>query len=87
VTRTGIHTGEVEIRDADVAGLAVHLASRIMDRAGPGEIWVSNTVKDLVVGSDFHFNDRGSHSLKGLDGEWRLFSVETGWPVSTSRSP
>jgi len=87
VTRTGIHTGEVEIRDADVAGLAVHLASRIMDRAGPGEIWVSNTVKDLVVGSDFHFNDRGSHSLKGLDGEWRLFSVETGRPVSTSRSP
>jgi class 3 adenylate cyclase/pimeloyl-ACP methyl ester carboxylesterase len=77
-TRTGIHSGEVERRHDDVAGLAVHLASRIMDRAEPGEIWVSNTVKDLVTGSDFHFTDRGIHSLKGLGEEWRLFSVESG---------
>jgi class 3 adenylate cyclase len=78
VTRTGIHTGEVESGRDDVTGLAVHLASRIMDTAGPGEIWVSGTVKDLVVGSGFTFEDRGNHSLKGLDEEWRLYSVETG---------
>lgn len=77
-TRTGIHSGEVEIRDSDIAGLAVHLASRIMNRAEPGEIWVSSTVKDLVVGSHFRFTERGSHTLKGLEDEWRLFSVDTG---------
>ena len=77
-TRTGIHSGEVERRRDDVAGVAVHLASRIMDRAEPGEIWVSNTVKDLVAGSDFHFTDRGVHALKGLGEEWRLFSLESG---------
>jgi class 3 adenylate cyclase len=78
MTRTGIHTGEVEVGRDDVTGLAVHLASRIMDTAGPGEIWVSGTVKDLVVGSGFTFDDRGSHALKGLDDDWRLFSVVTG---------
>jgi class 3 adenylate cyclase/pimeloyl-ACP methyl ester carboxylesterase len=76
-TRTGIHTGEVEMRDDDIAGVAVHLASRIMNSAEPGEIWVSSTVKDLVVGSDFRFTSRGDHTLKGIADEWRLFSVET----------
>lgn len=57
-TRTGIHTGEVESRGADIAGIGVHLASRIMSEAEPGEIWVSSTVKELVAGSDFHFSDR-----------------------------
>lgn len=75
-TRTGIHTAEVERRGDDVAGLGVHVASRIMDAAGAGEILVSGTVKDLAFGSDFRFRDRGHHSLKGLDGEWHLFAVE-----------
>jgi class 3 adenylate cyclase/pimeloyl-ACP methyl ester carboxylesterase len=75
--RTGIHTGEIELRGSDdVAGLGVHLAARIMGEASPGEILTSNTVKDLVVGSDFRFDDRGLHSLKGFDEEWRLFAVE-----------
>ena len=75
--RTGIHTGEIELRGSDdVAGLGVHLAARIMNEASPGEILTSNTVKDLVVGSDFRFDDRGLHSLKGFDEEWRLFAVE-----------
>lgn len=73
--RTGIHTGEVEVRGDDVGGLAVHLASRVMDVAEPGQILVSRTVKDLVVGADLSFEDRGLDMLKGLEGEWHLFSV------------
>ncbi len=71
--RTGIHTGEVERSGDDVGGIAVHLAARIMDRAEPGEILVSRTVKDLVVGSDLAFTDRGVHSLKGIDEPWQLY--------------
>jgi class 3 adenylate cyclase/pimeloyl-ACP methyl ester carboxylesterase len=74
--RMGIHTGEVVARADGVGGLAVHLASRVMDLAGPGEILTSRTVKDLVVGSDFAFVDRGTRRLKGFDGEWQLYSVE-----------
>jgi class 3 adenylate cyclase len=77
-TRTGIHTGEVEIRGDDVGGLAVHLTSRVMDLAAAGEILVSPTVKDLVVGSDYRFEDRGQHTLNGFEGEWQLFSVQIG---------
>jgi class 3 adenylate cyclase len=73
--RTGIHTGEVELRGDDVGGMAVHLAARIMGEAGTGEILVSRTVKDLVVGSDLVFEDRGTHVLKGIDGEWQLLAV------------
>jgi class 3 adenylate cyclase len=73
--RTGIHTGEVEMRGEDVGGMAVHLAARIMGEAGTGEILVSRTVKDLVVGSDLAFADRGTHHLKGIEGEWQLLSV------------
>jgi class 3 adenylate cyclase len=73
--RTGIHTGEIEIRGDDVGGIAVHLAARIMSEAGADEILVSRTVKDLVVGSDLVFEDRGAHSLKGIGEEWQLFAV------------
>ena len=73
--RTGIHTGEIELRGDDVGGIAVHLAARIMAQAGPGEILVSRTVKDLVVGSNISFDDRGTHRLKGIDGDWPLLAV------------
>jgi class 3 adenylate cyclase len=76
--RCGIHTGEVELRGDDVRGLAVHLAARIMATAEPEEILVSATVKDLVIGSEIAFQDRGAHSLKGMDGRWRLYSVMRG---------
>ena len=72
VLRTGIHTGEVELRGDDVGGMAVHLAARIVAGAGEGEVLVSRTVKDLVVGSDLAFDDHGMHHLKGIDGEWQL---------------
>ncbi|MFQ5967983.1 MAG: adenylate/guanylate cyclase domain-containing protein [Acidimicrobiia bacterium] len=73
--RTGIHAGEIEILDNDVAGIAVHLAARIMAAAGAGEIMVSRTVRDLVVGSGISFKDRGSYTLKGIEGEWQLYLV------------
>jgi class 3 adenylate cyclase len=69
-----LHTGEVE-RGDDVAGLAVHLASRIMNAAGSGEILVSRTVHDLVIGSELSFTDRGEHELKGISEPWRLYAV------------
>lgn len=74
--RTGIHMGEIETRDSDVGGVAVHLASRVMSAAAPGEILVSRTVKDLVIGSGIVFSDRGAHHLKGIEGEWQLYSVD-----------
>jgi len=73
--RAGLHTGELEIMDGDLGGLAVHIAARVMDTAGPSEVLVSSTVKDLVVGSGIDFEDRGPHELKGVPGEWRLFAV------------
>jgi len=73
--RAGIHTGECEMQDRKLTGVAVHLASRIQALAAPGEILVSSTVKDLGVGSPFHFEDRGEHALKGLPGAWHLFSL------------
>jgi class 3 adenylate cyclase len=73
--RIGLHTGECEISGADVAGIAVHIASRIQSLAGSGEILVSGTVHDLVAGSGLSFADRGRHKLKGIEGEWPLFAV------------
>jgi pimeloyl-ACP methyl ester carboxylesterase len=73
--RAGLHTGECELRPADVAGIAVHTAARIAALAGPGEILASSTVKDLVAGSGIEFEDRGVHELKGVPGGWRLFAV------------
>ncbi len=59
----------------DVGGIAVHLAARVMAEADPGEILVSQTVRDLVVGSQIAFSDRGAHQLEGLEGDWQLYSV------------
>ena len=73
--RVGLHTGEVELRDADVGGMGVHIAQRVMTAASPGRILVSRTVKDLVVGSGIDFDDRGPHQLKGVPGEWALYEV------------
>jgi pimeloyl-ACP methyl ester carboxylesterase len=73
--RAGLHTGECERRGDDVGGMAVHIGARIGARAEPGEVLVSSTVKDLVVGSGIEFADRGSAELKGVPGEWRLFAV------------
>jgi class 3 adenylate cyclase len=73
--RAGLHTGELEVMDGDLGGLAVHIAARVMDRAAPCEVLVSSTVKDLVVGSGIPFQERGEHALRGVPGEWRLFSV------------
>jgi class 3 adenylate cyclase len=73
--RAGLHTGECEIRGDDLAGLAMHVASRIESLAAPREVLVSTTVKDLVAGSDIEFVDRGEHELKGIAATWRLFAV------------
>jgi class 3 adenylate cyclase len=73
--RVGVHTGEIERRGDDVAGIAVHLAQRVQAQAQGGEVLVSRTVVDLVVGSDLRFVDRGEYELKGLPGLWRLFAV------------
>jgi class 3 adenylate cyclase len=74
--RTGLHTGEVERRGDDLAGLAVHIGARVCALAAAGEVLVSSTVKDLVLGSDIPFEDRGMHSLKGVEGEWHLFAAK-----------
>jgi class 3 adenylate cyclase len=73
--RTGIHAGECEVAGEKFAGITVHVGARIVSLAGPGEILVSSTVKDLVAGSGLEFVDRGSHALKGVPGEWSLFAV------------
>lgn len=75
--RAGLHTGECELVDGKVGGIAVHIGARVAAEAQPGEILVSNTVKDLVAGSGIPFRDRGSTALKGVPGEWRLYSVES----------
>lgn len=73
--RAGVHTGEVEVRGADLGGLAVHIGARIAALAGGGEVLVSSTVKDLLAGSDLGFRDRGEHTLKGVPGRWRVFAA------------
>jgi len=73
--RAGLHTGECELFEEKVGGIAVSIGSRIASNAGPGEVLVSSTVKDLVAGSGIEFADRGLHELKGVPGEWRLYSV------------
>jgi class 3 adenylate cyclase len=74
--RAGLHTGECELVDGKVAGIAVHTGARVASQAEPGEVLVSSTVKDLVAGSGIHFADRGVAALKGIPGEWQLFAVE-----------
>jgi class 3 adenylate cyclase len=75
--RAGVHVGEIELRGDGVAGIAVHLAARVMGKAGPGEVVVSRTVRDLTVGSGLEFRDFGLHELKGIPGLWELFTLET----------
>ena len=74
--RAGLHTGECELMDDDVGGITVHIGARVAASAGPGEVVVSSTVKDLVAGSGLRFVDRGAHGLHGVPGDWRLFAVE-----------
>jgi class 3 adenylate cyclase len=74
--RAGVHMGEVEIIGPKVGGIAVHIGARIMSKAGPGQVLVSNTVRDLMAGSDLKFEDLGSHELKGIPAQWRLYAVE-----------
>jgi class 3 adenylate cyclase len=75
--RAGIHTGEVEVVGSDLRGLAVHVAARVEALAGPREVLVSNTVKELVLGSGIGFEDRGLHTLRGVPDRWRLHAVLT----------
>ena len=80
--RAGIHTGEIDLAGGDVAGLTVHIAARVATSARPGEILVSQTVRDLVLGSGLAFTDRGEHDLKGVPGRWRLYGLAaSGSPV------
>lgn len=80
--RAGLHTGECEMIGDDVGGIAVHIGARVASLAEPGEVLVSSTVKDLVAGSGLSFSDRGTHPLKGIPGEWRLYSVQGLSPFS-----
>jgi class 3 adenylate cyclase len=73
--RVGLHTGECEVLDGKVGGIAVHIGSRIAAEAAPGEVLVSSTVKDLVAGSGIEFRERGTAQLRGVPGEWRIFAV------------
>jgi class 3 adenylate cyclase len=73
--RFGLHTGELELAGTEVRGIAVHTGARVAAKAGPGEVLASSTVKDLVAGSGLEFEDRGSHELKGVPGEWQLYAV------------
>ena len=73
--RSGIHTGEVEPIEGKIGGIGVHIGARVIAAAAPGEILVTSTVRDLVGGSGIEFHDRGSHTLRGVPGEWHLFAV------------
>jgi class 3 adenylate cyclase len=75
--RAGVHTGEVEVRGDDIAGLAVTIAKRVCDLAVPGQVLVSETVRGHMVGAGINFEEQGEHELKGVPGTWRLFSVAT----------
>ena len=75
--RGGVHTGEIELMQGDVGGIAVHICARLSALAGSGEVLVSSTVRDLVTGSGIEFDDRGSHELKGVPDEWRVFAVRS----------
>jgi len=72
--RAGLHTGECEVTDKDIVGMAVHLAARIQAAAAPGEVLVSSTVRDLATGGEYQFENRGKHQLKGVEEPWRLWS-------------
>jgi class 3 adenylate cyclase len=73
--RAGLHTGECEVRGEDIGGIGVHIGARVSALAEPNDVLVSSTLRDLVIGSGLEFADRGTHQLKGVPGEWRLFAV------------
>ena len=73
--RAGLHTGECEVRGDDISGIGVHIGARVSALAGPNDVLVSSTLRDLVIGSGLEFDDRGAHQLKGVPGEWHLFAV------------
>jgi class 3 adenylate cyclase len=73
--RAGLHTGECEVRGHDIGGIGVHIGARVSALAGPGEVVVSSTLRDPVIGSGLEFEPRGTHQLKGVPGEWNLFAV------------
>ena len=73
--RSGLHTGECEVRGDDIGGIAVHIGARVSALAGANEVLVSSTLRDLVIGSGLEFDDRGAHELKGVPGDWHLFAV------------
>jgi class 3 adenylate cyclase len=92
--RCGLHTGECEILEADIGGIAVHIGARVAALADGGEVLVSGTVKDLVVGSELQFDDRGARDLRGVPGEWRIYALRDrdtrsarGTPLPTARAP
>jgi class 3 adenylate cyclase len=76
--RAGVHTGEIELRDDDIAGMGVHIAARVAALAQPSTVWVSRTVTDLVIGSGLTFTECGEHTLKGVPGSWALYAVSDG---------
>ena len=73
--RAGLHTGECEVRGDDIGGIAVHIGARVSALAGPNDVLVSSTLRDLVIGSGLEFEERGAHQLKGVPGEWHLSAV------------
>jgi streptogramin lyase len=85
--RAGIHMGEVEITGPKVAGIAVHIGARVMSKAGPSQILVSSTVRDLMAGSELRFDDLGTHELKGVPAQWHLYAAESPAPKIDDGSP
>jgi class 3 adenylate cyclase len=85
--RAGLHTGECERVDDDLAGLAVHIGARVSAEAQPNEVWVSRTVCDLVAGSGMHFDARGTYELKGVPGSWELYSLTDGNTTAVGVTP
>ena len=73
--RAGLHTGECEVRGDDIGGIAVHIGARVSALAGPNDVLVSSTLRDLVIGSGLEFDERGAHQLKGVPGDWHLSTV------------
>jgi class 3 adenylate cyclase len=73
--RAWLHTGECEVCGDDIGGIAVHIGARVSALAGPNDVLVSSTLRDLVIGSGLQFAERGAHQLKGVPGEWRLLAV------------
>jgi class 3 adenylate cyclase len=80
--RVGVHTGEVELAGPETRGIALHIATRVMAEAAAGEVLASGTVRDLVIGSELNFDERGTRVLKGVPGEWRLYAVRPADTVS-----